>query len=84
MWVGRVLAIVRTAAEVFVGRTGQGQFLFQRAAFQVVLENGVEAGIGTGAKVEGAPAGGFQALVAAGLSRNAAPIFTCWLTTLAF
>src|SRR5712691_9790955 len=64
-----VLAVVRTAPEIFVGRAGQGQFLFQRLDFQVVLENGFEAGIGTGAEVQGAPTSSFQAVMAHGFAQ---------------
>ena len=33
------------------------------------MENGLEAGIGTGAKVQGAPASGFQAVIAEGFAQ---------------
>ena len=52
-----------------MARAGQGQFLFQRSGFQVVLENGFDARIGAGVKVQGAPAGGFQALMAHGFAQ---------------
>src|SRR5665811_970163 len=69
-WVLGVLAVVRTAAQVFVGWAGQGRLLFQGLGFQVVLENGFEAGIGTGAEVQGAPARGFQTVVADGFAQT--------------
>src|SRR5258707_1911565 len=55
------LAVVMAGGKVVVGWTLQGQLLLQRLAFQVVLENGFDADIRAGAKMPGAPAGGFQA-----------------------
>src|SRR6266404_2925220 len=49
-------------AQVVVRRARQMKGLFQGLVFQVVLENGFDAAIRAGAKVQSASAGGFQAL----------------------
>src|SRR5580765_3549753 len=54
------LTVIRTAAEVVMGWTLQGQLLLQRLAFQVVLQDGFDADVRAGAEMPGAPAGGFQ------------------------
>ena len=49
-------------------RTGQGQFLFQGLLIELVVQDGLDALVGAGPKMEGASAGGFQSHILDGFA----------------